>query len=114
MSRVELLAAPLPEYVGDLRARLYYTEEDAGWFFGRESERRTVIGNLRAAGLTLLYAESGVGKSSLLRAGVASRLREIAQRNAERGSPKFIRRPPFEQRCVDAPNLDHRRKELTI
>lgn len=68
----------------------YYSETDAMWFFGRESERKTIIANLRAARLTLLYAESGVGKSSLLRAGVAVRLREIAQRNARRGPPKFI------------------------
>ena len=68
----------------------YYAEEDAPWFFGRETERRTIIGNLRAARLTLLYAESGVGKSSLLRAGVAARLHEQAERNARRGSPKFV------------------------
>ena len=68
----------------------YYAEQDAAWFFGRATERRMIIGNLRAARLTLLYAESGVGKSSLLRAGVAFRLHEQAKRNAQRGSPKFI------------------------
>src|SRR6516165_353668 len=68
----------------------YYAEGDAPWFFGRETERRRIIGNLRAARLTLLYAESGVGKSSLLRAGVASRLHEQAERNAQGGSPRFV------------------------
>ena len=53
----------------------YFTEADAGIFFGRDSERKRIIGNLRASRLTLLYAESGVGKSSLLRAGVAARSR---------------------------------------
>ena len=47
----------------------YFVEEDAGLFFGRDGERKRIIGNLRASRLTLLYAESGVGKSSLLRAG---------------------------------------------
>lgn len=69
----------------------YYMEEFAGLFFGRDSERTLVIGNLRAARLTILYAPSGVGKSSLLRAGVAARLRELARRSvAERGSARFI------------------------
>ena len=52
----------------------YYREEDGIWFFGREAESDRVITNLQAARLTLLHADSGVGKSSLLRAGVAWRL----------------------------------------
>lgn len=68
-----------------------FTEEDAAIFFGREAERATLIRNLRAARLTLLYAQSGTGKSSLLRAGVASRLKELAQRGlAERGTARNI------------------------
>ena len=39
----------------------YFLEEDAGLFFGRDAERKRIIGNLRASRLTLLYAESGVG-----------------------------------------------------
>ena len=52
-------------------------------FFGRDSERTVLISNLRASRLTLLYAQSGAGKSSLLRAGVAARLAELAQRSFE-------------------------------
>ena len=51
----------------------YYEEKFGAWFFGRETEGSKIITNLRAARLTLLHAESGVGKSSLLRAGVAWR-----------------------------------------
>jgi WD40 repeat protein len=69
----------------------YFVEEEADLFFGRDAERRTIIGNLRTSRLTLLYAESGVGKSSLLRAGVAARLRELAWRSAgERGTPRYV------------------------
>ena len=53
----------------------YYQEKFGAWFFGREAERDKIITNLAAARLTLLHAESGVGKSSLLRAGVAWQLR---------------------------------------
>ena len=60
----------------------YFLEEDAGLFFGRDAARKRIIGNLRASRLTLLYAESGVGKSSLLRAGVSARLRQLAARRA--------------------------------
>jgi WD40 repeat protein len=66
----------------------FYTESDAKWFFGRATERKIILAHLRTARLTLLYAESGVGKSSLLRAGVAARLRELAAGTGR--SPKFV------------------------
>ena len=69
----------------------FYTEDDARWFFGRATERKIILAHLRTARLTLLYAESGVGKSSLLRAGVAARLRELAMQNIHASrSPKFV------------------------
>lgn len=54
-----------------------YAEEDAAYFFGRESEQDIIAANLQAYRLTLLYGASGVGKSSVLRAGVASHLRQL-------------------------------------
>src|SRR5881275_1027487 len=68
----------------------FYTEADARWFFGRSTERKIILAHLRTARLTLLYAESGVGKSSLLRAGVAARLREIADRGDAGRSARFV------------------------
>ena len=55
----------------------HYEEQDAPFFFGREVECDLVVANLLAARLTLLYGQSGVGKSSLLHAGVVPRLREV-------------------------------------
>ena len=49
---------------------------DAMLFFGRERERDLVIANMTASRLTVLYGPAGVGKSSLLNAGVARSLRE--------------------------------------
>ena len=54
------------------------SELDALLFFGRERERAAVSANVLASRLTVLYGPSGVGKSSLLRAGVARRLREVS------------------------------------
>ena len=73
------------------RGLRYYTEADAKWFFGRTTERNVIIAHLRTARLTLLYAESGVGKSSVLRAGVAARLNEVATESVTEGEPpEFI------------------------
>jgi Tfp pilus assembly protein PilF len=67
-----------------------YAEDDVEFFFGRDRETEIIIENLRASRLTLLDGSSGVGKSSVLRAGVASKLRRIARENIRaRGSPRM-------------------------
>jgi WD40 repeat protein len=60
-----------------------YTEEDAAWFFGREHEETIITANLRGSRLTLLYGASGVGKSSLLGAGIVPKLRALVRANRE-------------------------------
>ena len=60
------------------------SELDALLFFGRERETEIATANLIGARLTVLYGPSGVGKSSLLRAGVARRVRELG-RSVARG-----------------------------
>ena len=70
-----------------------YTEQDAALFFGRDREREVIIANLKARQLTVLYGESGVGKSSLLHAGVMSDLLETARRNVDlHGTPEPLTR----------------------
>jgi WD40 repeat protein len=54
------------------------TAIDALFFFGRERDTETIAANLLASRFTILYGPLGVGKSSVLRAGVARRLRSIA------------------------------------
>ena len=68
-----------------------YLESDSDLFFGREREIEIICANLMAARLTLLYGESGVGKSSVLMAGAVHRLREEARRNLdEYGRAEFL------------------------
>jgi WD40 repeat protein len=62
------------------------SELDALFFFGRERETGLVTANLMAARLTVLYGPIGVGKSSLLRAGVAHALREQARASVTVGA----------------------------
>jgi hypothetical protein len=57
-----------------------FGEADERFFFGRFREIAVVSANLRSSRLTLLYGPSGVGKSSLLQAGVVPALRRDAQR----------------------------------
>jgi WD40 repeat protein len=70
---VSTVAAPPSPYKG--LAPFDDSELDALLFFGREREIEVIVANLMASRLTVLYGASGVGKTSLLQAGVAHRLR---------------------------------------
>jgi len=48
----------------------YFTEKDAGLFFGRELATRTLLENLRGNRFLAVIGASGSGKSSVLRAGL--------------------------------------------
>lgn len=52
----------------------YYTEHDAAMFFGREPEIDAVCSQILARRSFILHGRSGVGKSSMLRAGVMPHL----------------------------------------
>ena len=69
-------SAPESPYKG--LASFEDSELDALLFFGREREIAAVAANVLASRLTVLYGPSGVGKSSLLGAGVARRLRHVS------------------------------------
>ena len=47
-----------------------FAEENAPFFFGRNEQKRAIARSLRVSRLTVLFGESGVGKSSILGAGV--------------------------------------------
>lgn len=51
-----------------------FEEADRAFFFGRERDQRVIIANLLSSPLTILYGSSGVGKSSVLMAGVVPQL----------------------------------------
>ena len=51
---------------------------DALFFFGRDRDSQVISANLMASRLTVLFGPTGVGKTSVLRAGVAYKLRQEA------------------------------------
>ena len=70
---------------GPYQGLIPYTEDDAAYFFGRDTARDIVMDNLLAYRMSILYGPSGVGKSSLLRAGVVRHVRDEGRRRIEHG-----------------------------
>jgi len=61
-----------------------FAETDARFFFGRDRETRLIIANMFAARVSLVYGASGVGKTSVLRAGVVCDLENRIANQRER------------------------------
>jgi hypothetical protein len=83
-------APPPPPRTAPYQGLQPFAEEDAAFFFGRDTERTILVANLMAARLTLVYGESGVGKSSILRAGVVHHLREQERADAAGETPRLL------------------------
>jgi uncharacterized RDD family membrane protein YckC len=90
----QALSPPLPAplavaSVSPYRGLEPYEEADWPFFFGRDQECDIVTANLMASRLTLLYGASGVGKTSVLRAGVSHHLTELTrQQRDDFGKPE--------------------------
>ncbi len=52
-----------------------FTEETRGYFYGREEEVAELARRVQRKLLTVLFGQSGLGKTSILRAGIVPRLR---------------------------------------
>jgi hypothetical protein len=55
-----------------------FTEETKAWFFGRDEEIAELVRRVQRKLLTLLFGKSGLGKTSILGAGIVPRLRTLA------------------------------------
>ncbi|MCP4701358.1 MAG: HEAT repeat domain-containing protein, partial [Gammaproteobacteria bacterium] len=60
-----------------------YEEQDQNNFFGRDKEKNILIDKILSSKLTLLFAASGVGKSSLLQAAVLPELKNPEVQNLD-------------------------------
>ncbi|MCB0192024.1 MAG: N-acetylmuramoyl-L-alanine amidase [Anaerolineae bacterium] len=70
-----------------------FEQEESSYFFGRDEEIRILMGLVMARRVVLFFAKSGVGKSSLVRAGLIPKLTEHKVvghgRRARRIEPKM-------------------------
>ena len=53
-----------------------YEESDHDFFYGREAEQDELLRRVRRESLTVLFGQSGLGKTSLIQAGLFPMLRE--------------------------------------
>ena len=91
MSTSAAPAAPVLVRHSPYQGLVPYTEADAEWFFGRDEWSEMLADNFRAYRITVLYGTSGVGKTSLVDAGMLRRLGDEAAENvAELGSPRLL------------------------
>lgn len=75
------MAAPFAERGDSARSGPWlglesYSERDADRFYGREAETAELLRRVRREVLTIVFGPSGIGKTSLLRAGLFARLAE--------------------------------------
>lgn len=80
-----------------------FEEADAEWFFGRDNSREVVLDSLRAYRVSILYGESGVGKSSLLQASVLIWLRQEARAGPVGGATPELLAVAFSDWSVEDP-----------
>lgn len=67
-------AVEIPALRSPCKGLLYYELADAGLFFGRKHDIQELLSVMDRGAFTILYSESGAGKTSLLQAGIVPRL----------------------------------------
>ncbi len=70
-----MTSTPGPPLLNPWKGLHFYTEGDQDIFFGRDQETEELLRLVQRDILTVLFARSGMGKTSLLRAAVIPRLR---------------------------------------
>ncbi|MGK0185958.1 MAG: formylglycine-generating enzyme required for sulfatase activity/WD40 repeat protein [Verrucomicrobiales bacterium] len=69
-------SAPLVDAQHPWLGLLPFREEHTPFFFGRDAETAEIVDRIQENSLTVLYGQSGLGKTSLLLAGVLPQLRK--------------------------------------
>ena len=74
MQQLQAIASQTDASGSPYKGLLEYRLSDAEHFFGRAQAIKEVLNRLQTGPLIVLHADSGAGKTSLLQAGIASRL----------------------------------------
>ncbi len=94
---------------GPYRFLDYFDVEDAEFFFGREEDTERLLHLVSLHRLAVLFGRSGVGKTSLIRAGLMARLRELDEEYSGEGPRPLL---PVYATCGDDPG--HRLKQALL
>ena len=68
--------APMPDERNPWLGLASFTEETRAYFYGRDEETAELARRVQRKLLTVLFGQSGLGKTSILRAGLVPRLRD--------------------------------------
>lgn len=83
-----------------------FSEEDATFFFGRKRDVALIVANVFSSPLTVLYGPSGVGKTSVLQAGVVPSLNERGLASSVHRSSAGDAVPALRAAARDAPPVE--------
>jgi CHASE2 domain-containing sensor protein len=91
------------------------SDRDAALFFGRDRDQELIVANLLSSRLTLLYGQSGIGKSSILCAGVVNRLRrsQAGSENVSRVAVVYVSDWHADPAATILEQLRHEAQRLT-
>ncbi len=87
---------------GPYRFLDHFDEEDADFFFGREEETGILVEMIESNRLVVLFGRSGIGKTSLLRAGAMASLSRKGEDAGDAEQPGMAWLPVY-SRCLDDP-----------
>jgi len=93
---------------GPYRFLDYFDTEDSDFFFGRDQEISQLIDLIQQHRLTVLFGRSGIGKTSLIKAGVMARLLGHDEEHLSEAEVWL----PIYARCEDEPVANIRRAAL--
>ncbi len=94
---------------GPYRFLDYFDAEDTEFFFGREDDTECLLELVNRHPLSVLFGHSAVGKTSLLRAGLIPRLRELDEEWSDEGPRPLL---PVYATCGDDP--EYRLKQALL
>ena len=90
---------------GPYRFLDYFDIQDSKFFFGREREIEEVLDLVGSYPLAVVFGRSGIGKTSLIKAGVMARLLGVAQDETPIGDEPWL---PVYAHCEDDPTASVR------
>ena len=90
---------------GPYRFLDYFDVQDSGFFFGRSEEISELIDLVRCQPLVVLFGRTGIGKTSLIKAGVMARLLGLDKEDKGDDDESWL---PAYARCEDDPTASIR------